>query len=337
MAPHIITTDDDSSIRKILQIMLSQAGYDVTACSSGKELFSTLKQIEKAPDCLLLDIKMPEMDGFEVLDTLQKNHQELPVIMLTAFSDLETGMKAIRNGASDYLSKPVRKQELLECVKRVIETAEQRKSISVNSDYQKQLEKQLNNAYTTIMKTTLATIKAFSETLEQKDEYTRGHCTRVRTLSLKLGEYVKLSQEQLVTLEGGALLHDIGKIGIPETILNKRGRLTPEEYEYIKMHPAAGEKIVSHIDLFRPYLSIIRNHHERYDGRGYPDGLSGEDIPLLARIVTIADAYDAMTSSRPYREALVPEFAVEELKLGSGSQFDPQLVDLFIDHEIYQY
>lgn len=339
MAQHIITTDDDPAIRKILEIVLTKEGYIVTACKNGDELIALLKEESLPADCILLDIKMPGLSGFELLKILQDNYPSIPVIMLTAFSDLDTGMKAIRLGAADYLSKPVRKADLLECVKRVIKKArdDQARNTAnhINVEYQKNLEKQLNDAYKTIIKTTLATIEAFSETIEQKDPYTKGHCNRVRNISLRIADCIHLPQDDLATLEGGALLHDIGKIGIPEQILNKPDRLTDEEYAVIKQHPETGEKIVKYIDLFKPYLPIIRNHHERYDGNGYPDGLKGEEIPILVRIVAIADAFDAMTSNRSYRAPLPKEIAVEELKLCSGTQFDPYLVNVFIDNDIF--
>jgi len=336
---HIIATDDDASIRKILNIILTRAGYAVTTCANSEELFDELSKRSNTVNIIILDINMPGLSGFEVLPILQKDYPEIPIIMLTAYSDLDTGMKAIRLGASDYLSKPVEKQDLLKCVERVLHKAHDKKlkahAMSISAEYQKKLEDQLNRAQTTIMHTTMDTIEAFSETIEQKDVYTKGHCSRVRDLSLRLSEYLHLSLDDIAILEGGALLHDIGKIGIPESILNKKEALTNDEYTIIQMHPEAGERIVKHIDMFKPYLSIIRNHHERYDGKGYPDGLCGEEIPLLVRVVTISDAFDAMTSSRPYRSALPKVLAVEELKLCSGSQFDPKLVDLFIDNEIY--
>jgi putative two-component system response regulator len=336
---HIITTDDDPAIRKILRIILSKAGYQVTLCTHGQELLDTLSLHAEHVDALLLDIRMPGLSGFEVLSILKKTYPSIPVIMLTAFSDLETGMKAIRLGAADYLPKPVHQSELIECVQRVITTArlEQRKAeaFSINNEYQKKLEHQLNTAYTTIMQTTMATIEAFSETIEQKDPYTKGHCHRVRHLSRRIGECLHLSAQQCSTLEAGSLLHDIGKISIPESILNKQGKLTAEEFSLIQTHPEAGTRIIGHIDLFKPYLDIVRSHHERFDGSGYPDGLKGEDIPKLARIVSVADAFDAMTSSRSYRSALPKELAVEEMKLYAGSQFDPAIVDIFIDNEIY--
>ncbi len=337
---HIITTDDDPAIRKVLELILKKADYKVTKCTNGDELISQLKIDHASVDLVILDIKMPGKSGFEVLEIIHSRYPDLPIIMMTAFSDLETGMKAIREGAADFLSKPVHKAELLDCVERVLTKSKEQKAKShafhINSNYQKELETKLDDAYMTIMKTTMATIEALSETIEQKDVYTKGHCSRVRSLSLKIAEYLPLSSDDLLILEAGALLHDIGKIGISEQILNKKSTLTDEEFETIRMHPEAGAKIVQYIDLFKPYLPIIRNHHERYDGTGYPDGLKGEEIPLLVRIVTLTDAFDAMTSNRPYRDALPKLFAVEELKLNRGSQFDPHLVDIFIDHEIYE-
>jgi putative two-component system response regulator len=340
MTKHIVTTDDDPAIRKILQIMLKKEGYRVTPCMNGDELQEVLKnQDGEDTDLILLDIKMPGLSGFEVLDIIKRRYAHIPVIMLTAFNDLDTGMQAIRRGASDYLSKPVGRDELISCVTRVLTKAEHEiEQAAEKSHYlevQKELEQELKAAYRSLKKTTFATLEAFSETIEQKDTYTKGHCSRVRTIALAVGKAYGLKKEDLMTLEGGSLLHDIGKIGIPERILNKPSRLTDEEFNIVKMHPAAGEKIVTHIDLFEPYRPIIRNHHERMDGKGYPDGLKGDQIPIPVRIVTLADAFDAMTSSRAYRSALPTEIAVEEIKLCSGTQFDPVLVDLFIDQELF--
>lgn len=339
MNKHIVITDDDQAIRKVLQILLGKEGYFVTVCSNGDELLNFLKTNNATVDLLLLDIKMPGPSGIQVLEILKRNYPRIPVVMLTAFNDLDTGMKAIRLGASDYLSKPVHREVLVECVSRVLgatalmqdEVAEKVHSMA----YQKDLEAQLQSALVALKGTTFATIEAFTETIEQKDPYTKGHCSRVRTISLAIAKALNFSEEQLHILEGGALLHDIGKIGIPEEILNKPTKLTKNEYAIICEHPAAGERIVTHIDLFQAYRPIIRNHHERMDGKGYPDGLKGEEIPLDVRIVTLADAFDAMTTSRAYRSALPSELAVEELKLFSGTQFDPDLVNLFIEKEFF--
>ncbi|MHC1691754.1 MAG: HD domain-containing phosphohydrolase [Sphaerochaetaceae bacterium] len=339
MAKHIVTTDDDSAIRKVLQIMLMKEGYQVTPCKNGNELEAVLKTDASDVDLILLDIKMPGLSGFELLEIIKKEHPHIPIIMLTAFNDLDTGMKAMRLGASDYLAKPVSREELTSCVARVLCEAELRQQEIEEKSYhlahQKELEEQLHTSLVTLKNATRATLEAFSETIEQKDAYTKGHCNRVCNIAIALGKALNLSHEHLLMIEGGALLHDIGKIGISEKILNKTSSLTKEEYEIIKMHPVSGERIIRHIELFQPYRPIIRSHHEWFDGSGYPDGLKGEAIPLEVRIVSLADAFDSMTSSRAYRSALPPEIALEEIKLFSGTQFDPELVDLFINKQIY--
>ena len=339
MAKHIVTTDDDPAIRKILQIILKKEGYQVTLCTNGNELIEVLKTEAERIDLILLDIKMPGPSGFEVLEIIRHRYPHIPVVMLTAFSDLDTGMKAMRLGASDYLAKPVLREALISCVERVIDKATMQRLEFDQKNHslanQKDLEEQLRSALLTLKNTTLATLEAFSETIEQKDAYTKGHCNRVRNISVAMGNALNFSHENILTLEGGSLLHDIGKIGISEEILNKTSSLTKEEYEIIKMHPVFGDRIINHIELFQPYRPIIRSHHERIDGRGYPDGLKADQIPLEVRIVSLADAYDAMTSSRAYRSALPTEIAVEELKACSGTQFDPDLVNLFIDKEIF--
>lgn len=339
MQKHIITTDDDQAIRKVLQILLKKEGYQVTVCSNGDELLATLSSSSSTVDLILLDIKMPGLSGMQLLEILRRNYPRIPVIMLTAFNDLDTGMKAIRLGASDYLAKPVHREVLVECVARVLDDTELRQSeVAEKVQYiaqQKELEDQLQRALVALKSTTLATLEAFTETIEQKDPYTKGHCSRVRTISLAIARALHFSEERLHVLEGGALLHDIGKIGIPEEILNKPSKLTDSEFALIREHPVAGERIITHIDMFQAYRPIIRSHHERMDGKGYPDGLKGEQIPLDVRIVSLADAFDAMTTSRAYRSALPTELAVEELKLYSGTQFDPMLVNLFIEKEIF--
>lgn len=339
MNKHIVTTDDDQAIRKVLQILLRKEGYQVTVCSSGDELLTTLKASSATVDLVLLDIKMPGLSGMQVLEIVKRTYPRIPVVMLTAFNDLDTGMKAIRLGASDYLAKPVQREVLVECVSRVLAATALKQDEVAEKDHslahRKELEDQLQRALIALKSTTLSTLEAFTETIEQKDPYTKGHCSRVRTIALAIARQLNFSEERLHILEGGALLHDIGKIGIPEEILNKPSKLTKSEYALIREHPVAGERIVTHIDMFQAYRPIIRSHHERMDGKGYPDGLKGDQIPLDVRIVSLADAFDAMTTSRAYRSALPTELAVEELKLFSGIQFDPDLVNLFIEKEIY--
>jgi putative two-component system response regulator len=341
MAYHIAATDDDAAIRKILQIILKKEGFDVSICDSGISLLDLLSNKASEIDCIVLDIKMPGISGLELLSVLKSKYPFIPVIMLTAFTDLDTGMKAIRKGAEDYLSKPVRRSELISRVNDVIKKskikfAENEKQQN-STHQQKLLEEQLGKAHHTIMRTTMATIKAFSETIEQKDPYTKGHCNRVCELSLLLGRKINLSESDLTILEGGCLLHDIGKIGIPENVLNKPCKLTHSEYSLIKLHPETGVKILKYIDMFTPYIPIVRNHHERFDGTGYPDGLIGDRIPLLVRIVTLIDAFDAMTSDRAYRKSLSLDDALLELVHHKNKQFDPELVDVFINSKFYQH
>lgn len=339
MTRHIVTTDDDPAIRKVLQIMLRKEGYHVSSCQDGEELRNFLASEADSVDLILLDIKMPGLSGFEVLEIVQRTHPRIPIVMLTAFNDLDTGMKAIRMGAADYLAKPVRREALVSCVERVIEKSDRKWDEEVRRNtflsQQQKLERELQEALTTLHHATRATLEAFSETIEQKDAYTKGHCSRVRSISIAMGKALDLPEPLLQIIEGGSLLHDIGKIGIPEDILNKTTPLTDREMEIIKGHPESGERIVAPIEMFQAYRPIIRNHHERMDGSGYPDRLVGEMIPLEVRIVSLADAFDAMTTDRAYRPALPTEIAVEEIKSCSGSQFDPDLVNLFLDRELY--
>ncbi len=339
MANHIVTTDDDPAIRKVLQLFLQREGHHVTPCTDGNDLERVLKRQADSVDLVLLDIKMPGPSGFEMLEKIQHHYPFVPVVMLTAFNDLDTGMRAIRAGASDFLTKPVSRQTLLSCVQRVIRKSRERQrelaTALQTSETTQELQIKLESALSALKNTTRTTLEAFSETIEQKDSYTKGHCSRVRSIAVALARELRLPQDRILIIEGGSLLHDIGKIGISEEILNKKGALTDDEYAVIKMHPVSGERIIGHIELFQQYRPIIRSHHERIDGRGYPDGLSGSEIPLDVRIVSIADAYDAMTSNRAYRDALPREIAVEEMKLCSGKQFDSDLVKIFIDKELY--
>ncbi len=325
MSYHIVTTDDEAAIRKVLGIMLTRAGYEVSTCSQGAELLALLAQ--RPVDLILLDIKMPKINGLDLLVQIKREWPHIPVIMVTAFGDLETGIKAMRLGASDYLTKPVGQQLLLKTVDEVLH--------NTSGPQMHQTEQQLSEALSTLRDVRMGTLEAFSETLAQKDTYTKIHSLRVRDLAVAIGKAMKMSQDSLDTLAGGALLHDIGKIGIPEEILNKPTSLTAEEYEMVKTHPEIGVRIASHLSQLDPFLPIITSHHERLDGTGYPHGLSAAQIPMEVRIISLADAFEAMTAQRPYRDALPIEFALEELKANSGTQFDPRLVDLFIEEELF--
>jgi putative two-component system response regulator len=254
---------------------------------------------------------MPRMRGDEALIHLRKQHPVVPVVMLTALTDLEIFVDTVKKGPFDHLVNPIRKARLVDRTEEPILA-----------------NKRLKN-------TNLKTVKILAETIEAKDPYTRGHCNRVRMLAARIARCAGLSRDMIEMLEYGALLHDIGKIGIPENLLNKIGRLEDGEIRNFQLHTVIGESILRTVDFFHPCLRIIRSHHEWFNGAGYPDGIRGNGIDLTARIVSISDAFDAMTSTRPYRTAMPVEVALAELRNGREVQFDPSLVDVFIEHGLY--
>ncbi len=343
----ILITDDDPSIRKVLSLGLGRLGYDIHMATNGQEAIDMLASGAIRPDCVLLDIRMPILSGREALPLIRQQFPLTPVIMLTAYNDLPTGLEAMKNGAFDYLVKPSRMEQIAETVAKairyhdiVVEKFEQDRK---DEDYRRSLEltmqsktMELKETYERLKVANLQTVQALAETIEAKDQYTQGHCERVRSISVRLARELGLPRDQFEPLEFAALLHDIGKIGIPERILNKVGPLDAEELEIIKMHPVIGAQILSTVEFFAPAINGVRHHHERWDGKGYPDGVSGEDIDPLARIITLADTFDAMAQSRPYREALPIETVLAEIREQSGKQFSPLAVKAFFDAKIYE-
>jgi putative two-component system response regulator len=342
----IFIVDDDQSIRKVLRIQLENAGYNIHIAQSGEEALQVLQNNLFKPDCILSYIRMPAMRGPDLLPLFKEKLPLVPVIMLTAHTDLDTGLSAMRLGSFDYITKPVRKQELLETIKKALQYRavlfENERLTRESKQYQETLEqsvrdrtKELFKAYQTLKDTNLATVRVLAETIEAKDPYTRGHCNRVRLFSRETALHYGLESEKIEILEYGALLHDIGKIGIPESLLHKQRPLNHDEKFAFEEHPTIGENILKLVDFFTPCLDIVRHHHEWFDGTGYPDRIKGPETEFLTKIVQVTDAYDAMTSNRPYRSALPVESALDELKQGRGIQFDPEIVDLFVDEKIY--
>jgi putative two-component system response regulator len=345
---NILVVDDEEAIRKTTRINLESSGFTVHTAENGRDAMTVLapNYLPVKIDCILLDIRMPGINGMDLLKEIHLMDSRIPVVMMTAMNDLETGLDAMRSGAFDYVTKPVRKQRLLTALERALKyrhiQMENQRLEQENAEYQRSLEikvqertRELIEAYKKLQRHTMETVKVLAETIEAKDHYTRGHCNRVRQLSRELAGRAGVNTERLETVEYGALLHDIGKIGIPEALLLKNGTLTDDELVSFRLHPVIGEKILRNVAFFEPCLSIVRQHHERYDGNGYPDGLRGDEIDILSRVVTIADSYDAMTSTRPYRRALPIHHALAELDAGAGSQFDAELVRLFVRWEIY--
>ncbi len=281
----ILIVDDNPQNIVILEMHISNLGYNVVKAQSGKK---ALNYIYSEPiDLVLLDVMMPELDGYEVCKRI-KNKDEtrfIPVIMVSALKDVEDRIKGIEAGADDFLSKPYNKIELQTRIKSLLKV--------------KRLNEELEQ--------TRNVIYSLATALEANDPYTHGHSNRVSNLSVEIAKLIGLSKKEQKTIKEASILHDIGKIGINVSIIHKPGPLTQEEYSVIKEHPVIGEKICSHLKFAQPMIPVIRHHHERIDGKGYPDGLKGEEIPLHAKIVAVADAYDAFTSKRPYRKELSSE------------------------------
>lgn len=313
---HVLIVDDDDLVRETLHFVLEDGGYQVYSASSGAE---ALRILEREPvDIVLSDIFMPGMNGFDLLRQIRERAPETPVILITGYGNIEMVREALKQGASDFITKPYNIHEIPIMIERNLT----RHSLLTNQA--RQYEDAVQKSYR-------ATLDALLAALDTRDTETEGHSERVAAYTMAMANRLNLSAEELTNIERGALLHDIGKIGVPDSILYKPGPLTPEEWEIMKQHPVIGYRMCMKIDALRPAAPIVLHHHERWDGQGYPYGLAGEAIPLGARIFAIADTLDAMTSDRPYRKALSFAEAREEIIRCAGKQFDPEMVKLFLE------
>ena len=317
----VVVVDDDPANLRLAVRALDMADFRVTALTSGEALIDYVAG--HTPDLILLDILMPGMNGFETatrLKEIRKGRGQIPVIFLTGDDSRETEMQGLQLGATDFIRKPFLPEILALRVRHVVELNRLQRNLTQEVD-----RKTKENA-----SLSLRVVQSLAQAIDAKDAYTNGHSSRVAEYARKIaGRYgYSLRRQNEIYITG--LLHDVGKIGVPDKIINKPGRLTPEEYEIIKTHPVIGEKILQSIRE-RPELAIgARWHHERYDGTGYPDGLAGDAIPEIARIIAVADAYDAMTSRRSYRDILPDEQVRSELEKGKGTQFDPVFADIML-------
>ena len=309
MSAQILVVDDDPMIIDVLKRFLSREGYRVVTARNGVEALEKVAQ--QQPDLILLDVTMPEMDGFMVCKHLKddENTALIPITMLTGLDDREHRTRGIAAGADDFLTKPF-EQSIL----RARITSQLRL---------KRLTDQLEHTENVIF--------MLAQAVEAKDSYTEGHLRRLRSYGEQLAIACGLNSNEVRAVRYGGILHDIGKIGVSEAILHKPGPLTPDEMAQMQLHPEIGAGIVSQMRFARDVAPIIRWHHEYWDGSGYPNGLCGEEIPIGARIITIVDAYDAMTTDRPYRAALSLDETIRRLRAGRGTQFDPHTLDIFLD------
>ena len=317
----VVVVDDDITNLKMAGTILSKHGMHVTALKSGSSLIEFVKTNQ--PDLILLDIKMPVLDGFETLRLLKAQdvaETGIPVIFLTADDNEESETRRLALGAMDFIKKPFVPEVLVLPVRHTIELVRLQKDLAREVERKARENESLS----------LHVVQTLAEAIDAKDTYTNGHSSRVAKYSKEIARRYGYTEAQQNDIFMMGLLHDVGKIGVPDAVINKLSKLTDEEYDLIKKHPVQGDRILKKIEEM-PKLSIgARWHHERYDGTGYPDGLAGTDILEEARIIAVADAYDAMTSRRSYHDVFPQERVRSEIEKGKGSQFDPVFAEIML-------
>src|SRR6266851_134805 len=329
----ILVVDDEETIREIVSSMLGGAHFQTRQAANGVEALAILESGDEF-DLVLSDLMMAEMDGNALLERAKERYPDMPIVMLTAVHDIQVALQALRNGAYDYLLKPFEREQLLATVRRALENRRLKRE---NDAYRTNLEalvaartQQWKTALSNLEKSYDITLEALGDALDLKDAETEGHSRRVTAFTIAIARKMGLPKEEIRVIARGAFLHDIGKMAIPEKILTKPGKLTAEEVDVMKEHAWYGYKIVKKIPFLSEAAEIVYSHQERFDGTGYPRRLKGEDIPLGARIFSIADTFDAITSDRPYRPKQSDEAARKEIELWSGRQFDPRIVEVFL-------
>jgi putative two-component system response regulator len=306
----ILVVEDNHALREGLREMLSMEGFSVLTASNGREALDQMTAF--TPDLILSDIAMPEMDGLAFFQEV-RNHPDwitIPFVFLTARGQKEDVITGKDLGAEDYLVKPLTRDELVAAVRSRLSRSRQLFMVQLQQSYE-------------------TSLTVLANAIEVRDQYTRGHVERVTSYAMTLAEQLGWQEHQMEQLRFGAILHDIGKVHISEYILRKKEPLDDEEWEEIRKHPATGAEMIKDIPYLVPALPVVRFHHERWDGKGYPYGLVADEIPMVARIVSVADGFDAMTTTRPYHPALSIEQAYKEIMRNSGTQFDPAVVAAF--------
>jgi putative nucleotidyltransferase with HDIG domain len=330
----ILVVDDEEAIREVVSTLLESQGFNCTTAANGRLAAETFRN--DTFDLVLSDIVMPEMDGLKLLNEIRSQDPDVPIIMVTAMHDISIALEAIRAGAYDYILKPFEKDQLQMSVRRALE---HRRLVLENRTYQSDLEhlvaertQQLSIALQDLEQSYDYTLEALGGALDAKDAETEGHCQRVTAFTITIARAMGVDKALLRHIARGAFLHDIGKMGVPDSILRKPGPLTPDERAVMRKHCEIGFAVLERIPFLKEAAEIVLTHQECYDGSGYPRGLKGEQIPLGARIFAVADTLDAMISDRPYRKALPISAAREEIQRHAGKQFDPRVVQVFLAH-----
>lgn len=319
----IIVVDDEIGIIDSLSIFLKRLGYEFTGVTDPLEAIEKVKT--EHFDLMLLDFIMTPIHGDQVVEEIRKFNKELYILLLTGHKDLAPPLETIRRlDIQGYCEKSDKFDQLLLLIESGIKAIAQMNLI-------KKINDELKDTYEKLERSYMESIQTLRYTVEAKDAYTRGHSDRVSEYSILIGKYMNLPEEDLNTLRVGGLFHDIGKIGVPDSILLKTDKLTDDEYSEIKNHPTIGAHILSTATIFQNLIPIVKHHHEKYDGTGYPSKLKGEEIPFFARIAAVADTFDAMTSKRTYRDALPLDKVKAEIERCKGTQFDPKIADVFLD------
>lgn len=332
----ILIVDDDVGLSLNLRDILEEQGYSVAVAHDGQTALTLSR--EKKLDLAIIDIRLPDMLGDSVINELSGVSPRTEYILMTGYASLESAVEAVRRKTIlSYEIKPFDMDRLKFLIDQVAQRKHAEEDVLRQKTIVEERTSRLQEAYLTLKKAHLESVKVLAEAIDAKDPYTRGHSDRVKKMSLRLALSLGLTEEKLEILEYAALLHDIGKIGINDGILQKSELLTPEEFQLVEEHPLIGVKIVEGIEFFEEMIPMIRSHHERFDGNGYPDGLMGEAIPLGARIIAISDAFDAMTSLRPHRPLMPLEDVLVEMERGKGRQFDPKILEIFLREEIYRF
>ncbi len=332
-AQRVLVVDDEPWVRESIAGFLKGNGFDCETASTGSEALAILRG--EPFQLLISDINMPGLDGLELFQKVSRSYPEVAVIMLTGVVDVATAVEIMRAGAYDYITKPMDLDQVLSSARRALSVRrERRKQIRQAQQLRRRIEEHseaLSRAETRMGELRMYTLSALVRSLDAREHETQAHSSRVQAYTMRLARQFPIEESELEDLGLGALLHDVGKIGVPDAILGKAGKLTDKEWTMMRRHPEIGAEILGGMDFLEGAIPVVLHHHEQFDGSGYPSGLKGLAIPLAARLFSVIDAYDALTSDRPYRRGVSPATARRRISELAGTQFDSQVVEKFLE------